>query len=69
MILIADKQIRCGGCGARIGLQHNGFRGLTYQGKPLPGRESIMVNDSCVVTNDDESEFYCNVKCRDKAKV
>lgn len=60
MILIADKQILCGSCGARIGLE-----GKQYLDDPC---SILMVKDRYVVSGDDWI-FYCNQKCKDKTRV
>jgi len=60
MILIADKQILCGSCGARIGLEVFKWPGDNFS--------LLMVKDKYVVSGDDWI-FYCNQKCKDKSRV
>lgn len=62
MILVADKQILCGSCGARIGLE--ALKGHLPEGVP----SVLIVKDKYVVSGDDWI-FYCNQKCKDKSRV
>jgi hypothetical protein len=61
MILIADKQVLCGSCGARIGLESSMVPGHIATGV-------LIVKDKYVVSGDDWI-FYCNQKCKEKASV
>ena len=56
MILIADKQILCGSCGAQIGLEYKTTADI------------LILKNKYVVSGDDWI-FYCNQKCKDKARV
>lgn len=64
MILIADRLILCGTCGARIGLEKTEV--------PQESRVITILKDREVVhafQGETDLVFYCNSRCRDKAKV
>jgi hypothetical protein len=55
VLIVADKQILCGSCGALVGLKY--------------GDWAPLLKDRCVVRSADEKVFYCNPKCKQRAQV
>jgi hypothetical protein len=61
VLIVADKQILCAKCGALVGLSKE-FTERTRVWSQL------MLKDRAVVSGDDW-EFFCNIKCKERAQV